>query len=389
MKKDYYDILGVSKSADADEIKKAYRKLAMKYHPDKNPGNKEAEESFKEAAEAYDVLSNPDKKARYDRFGHAGVGGASGGGGGFGGGGMNMEDIFSQFGDIFGDGSPFESFFGGAGRRSSGGARSKGKPGSNLKINVKLTFQEIAEGVKKTIKLKKQVPCNTCHGSGAKDKNSMGTCSTCNGTGMLRKVTQTFIGQMATTQTCYTCNGSGQTITAKCNTCHGDGRQQGEETITIDIPAGASNGIQLNMAGKGNAGMNEGPAGDLIISIEEVPHEHLKREGLHVTYDLHLNFADAALGTSLEIPTISGKAKIKIEPGTPSGKILKLKGKGFPSLQYHEHGDQLVYINIWTPKKLSAEETEILKKLQTAPNFQPKPEKNERSFFDKIRDVFS
>lgn len=384
-KKDYYDILGVSKSASADEIKKAYRKLAIKYHPDKNPDDKEAEENFKEAAEAYEVLSNPEKRQRYDQFGHAGTQG--GFGGGYGGGGMNMEDIFSQFGDIFGGGSPFDSFFGGGG----GGSRSGGRRvqrGSNLRIKVKLTLEEIAHGVEKKIKVNKQVVCNTCHGSGAKDKNSVQTCKTCGGTGSVRRVTNTILGQMQTTSTCPTCNGEGTTITSKCTACHGDGIVRGEETISINIPAGVSEGMQLSMSGKGNAAPRGGVPGDLIILIEEIPHETLKREGNNVIYDLHVSFVDAALGTSIEIPTIDGKARIKLEPGTQGGKILRLKGKGIPEVNSYHKGDQLVQVNVWTPKTINNEERELLEKLRSSPNFKPNPGKNEKSFFDRMKEYF-
>lgn len=382
-KRDYYDILGVSRNAEAAEIKSAYRKLAIKYHPDKNPDNHEAEEKFKEAAEAYEVLSNPDKKSRYDQFGHAGASGPAGGG--YGGGGMNMEDIFSQFGDIFGGGGgPFDGFFGGGGR--SGGRRTT--KGSNLRIKVKLTLKEIAEGTEKKIKVNKQVVCKSCEGSGAKDKSSFHTCRTCQGTGAVRRVTNTILGQMQTTSTCPTCQGEGIEISAKCTSCHGNGLMQGEETITINIPAGVSEGMQLSMSGKGNAAPRGGIPGDLIILIEEIPHETLHREANNVIYDLYINFVDASLGTSVEIPTIDGKAKIKIEPGTQSGKILRLKGKGVPEVNSYHKGDQLVYINIWTPKALSSEEKEILEKLRDSPNFKPQPGKNEKSFYDRIREFF-
>ncbi|MEL6986896.1 MAG: molecular chaperone DnaJ, partial [Bacteroidota bacterium] len=325
-KRDYYDVLGVAKSASAQEIKKAYRKLAIKYHPDKNPDNKEAEEKFKEAAEAYEVLSNEDKKARYDRFGHAGMNQ----GGGFRGEGMSVEDIFSQFGDIFGDGnSPFESFFGGGRtRRRSGGER-----GSNLRIKVALSLEEIANGVTKKIKVKKDSKCGNCNGTGAKDASSVSTCNTCGGSGYVRQVRSTFLGQMQTTTACPTCNGSGKKITAACNTCKGSGVSKAEDTITIEIPAGVEHGMQVAKRGFGNAGKNGGPAGDLLINIEEKDHDHLKRDGMNLIYDLYLNFADAALGTSKEIPTLNGKVKIKIPAGTQAGKIFRLKGKGLPSVQ--------------------------------------------------------
>jgi len=384
-KRDYYDILGVSKSSSAEEIKKAYRKLAIKYHPDKNPDDKSAEDKFKEAAEAYEILSNPEKKQRYDHYGHAGVGGASGGG--YGGGGMNMEDIFSQFGDVFGGGgSPFESFFGGGGQQSRGGRRVS--KGSNLRIKVKLTLEEIAHGTEKKIKVTKQIVCKTCDGSGAKDRSSVSTCKTCGGSGAVRKVTNTILGQMQTTATCPTCNGSGSQITAKCNSCHGEGTVRGEETITINIPAGVSDGMQLSMSGKGNAAPNGGIPGDLIILIEETPHETLKREGNNIVYDLHVSIIDAALGYSAEVPTIDGKAKIKIEPGTQSGKLLRLKGKGIPEINSYHRGDEIIHINIWTPKALSSEERVLLEKLRESPNFKPQPGKNDKSFFEKMKEYF-
>ncbi|WP_461790255.1 molecular chaperone DnaJ [Pedobacter sp.] len=383
-KRDYYDVLGVSKSASAEEIKKAYRKLAIKYHPDKNPDDKSAEDKFKEAAEAYEVLSSPEKKQRYDQFGHAGVGGAASGG--YGGGGMNMEDIFSQFGDIFGGGgSPFDSFFGGGGQSRGGRRVAKG---SNLRIKVKLTLEEIANGAEKKIKVNKQVVCKTCDGSGAKDKGSVSTCKTCGGSGSVRRVTNTILGQMQTTATCPTCHGSGQQITSKCNACHGDGTVRGEETISINIPAGVSEGMQLSMAGKGNAAPNGGIPGDLIILIEEIPHETLKREGNNVVYDLHVSIPDAALGASVEVPTIDGKAKIKIEPGTQSGKLLRLKGKGIPEVNSYHRGDQIIHVNIWTPKALNSEERALLEKLRESANFKPQPGKGDKSFFDKMKEYF-
>lgn len=383
-KRDYYEVLGVSKGAAADEIKKAYRKVAMQYHPDRNPGDKAAEEKFKEAAEAYEVLSDSDKRAQYDRFGHAGV---SGNGRGFGGG-QNMEDIFSQFGDIFGE-DIFGSFFGGGGGRSRGGQRARGTRGSNLRIKLKLNYEEIAKGVTKNIKVKKYVGCTTCNGSGAKDSSSVQTCSTCGGSGQVRKVTSTFLGQMQTVTTCPTCNGEGSTITAKCGSCKGEGRVYGEETVTIDIPAGVQEGMQLNVSGRGNAGERGGMPGDLVILIEEEPHKELQREGLNVAYELHLSFPDAVFGTQLEVPTIDGRAKIKIPPGTQSGKIFRLKGKGFPAVNSYEKGDQLVHVNVWTPQNISSEEKTMLEKLAHSPNFKPNPDKNQKSFFEKMKEMFS
>jgi len=383
-KRDYYEVLGVSKDADAAAIKKAYRKLAVKYHPDKNPDNKEAEEKFKEAAEAYEVLSDPQKKGRYDRFGHAGMGQGAGGFGG----GMTMEDIFSQFGDIFND-SPFESFFGSRGRSRGGGAQSRGQRGTNLRIKVALTLEEIENGVTKKIKVKKQLTCNSCHGSGAKDSNSVATCNTCRGSGYVRQVKNTFLGQMQTTAACPTCSGSGQEITAKCTKCRGEGVNFGEETIEIEIPAGVEAGMQLSMRGAGNMGRNGGPSGDLLISIEEKQHEHLQREGNNVIYPLYVNFADAALGTSLEVPTISGRVKIKIPAGTQAGKIFRLKGKGLPSVQGYGKGDQLIQLNIWTPKELTSDERKMLEQMRDMPNFHPNPKKGEKGFFERMKDYFA
>ncbi len=386
-KRDFYEILGVERSADDNTIKKSYRKIAMKYHPDRNPGDKAAEEKFKEAAEAYEILSDKDKRARYDRFGHAGVSGNAGGGGFQGG--MTMEDIFSQFGDIFGDGgggSPFDSFFGGGGRSSR---RARGQRGSNLRIKVSLTLEEIANGVTKKIKVKKQVACNTCGGSGAKDSKSVSTCTTCRGQGYVRQVKSTFLGQMQTTVSCPTCSGSGQMVTASCSSCKGEGRQYAEETIEIEIPAGVEEGMQLSMRGKGNSGAKGGSNGDLLINIVEKPHETLHRDGANLIYELYINFADAALGTSVEVPTIDGRVKIKVPAGTQAGKMFRLKGKGLPSVQSYGKGDQLIHINIWTPKELNDEERKLLERMRELPNFSPKPGKSEKGFFDRMRDYFS
>lgn len=386
MKRDYYEILGVSKSSSADEIKKAYRKTAMQYHPDRNPGDKAAEEKFKEAAEAYDVLSSDEKRAKYDRFGHQAFQGGAGGGGFQN---ANMDDIFSHFGDIFGD-SMFGNFFGGqGGGQSRGGGKPTGARGSNLRVKLKLNFEEIANGCTKQIKVKKHVLCGTCDGSGAKDKNSIQTCKTCGGSGQVRQVRNTFLGQMQTVNTCPSCNGAGSTITNKCGSCRGEGRVFGEETISIEIPAGVQEGMQLSMNGKGNAGERGGYPGDLLIQIEEEQHPQLQRDGLNVAFDLHISFPDAAFGTSVEIPTITGRVNLKIPAGTQSGKILRLKGKGFPEVQGYNRGDQLVYVNVWTPQNLSSEEKSLLEKLNQSSNFKPQPTKADKSFFDRVKEAFS
>ncbi|MFT6815951.1 MAG: molecular chaperone DnaJ [Sphingobacteriales bacterium] len=382
-KRDYYDILGVSKGATADEIKKAYRKMALKYHPDKNPDDKASEDMFKEAAEAYEILGTEEKRQKYDRFGHAGAGSAAGGG--FSGHNMNMDDIFSQFGDVFGGEHPFESFFGGGRSRQQSRGRSKG---SNLRIKLSLTLEEIAKGVEKKIKVNKFTACSTCSGSGAKSGSSMSTCGTCGGAGAVRQVTNTILGQMQTTTTCPSCNGVGQQIKEKCAPCAGSGRTRNEETITMTIPAGVTEGMQLSLRGNGNAGENGAQPGDLLIVIHELKHSHFERDGSNVIYGLYLSFVDAALGTTVEIPTLDSKAKIKIEPGTQSGKLLRLKGKGIPNMEGYGKGDQIVHINIWTPKVLSKDEKDALEKLQKSANFKPQPGKNDKSFFDRVKEMF-
>lgn len=385
-KRDYYEILEIQKSASGDEIKKAYRKIAMKYHPDRNPNDSTAEEKFKEAAEAYEVLGNDEKKSRYDRFGHAGVG-SSAAGGGFGGGGMNMEDIFSNFGDIFGD-EGFGSFFGGG--RQGGGRRTRGNRGSNLRVKLKMNYQEQAEGAKKKIKVKKYLRCDVCSGSGAKDSGSIQTCGTCGGSGQVRKISNTFLGQMQTVAACPTCHGEGSIVTAKCSHCKGDGRVYGEDTITVDIPAGVQDNMQMSMSGAGNAGERGGPAGDLLILIEEIKHPELVRDGLNVQYVLPLSFPNAVFGTQVEVPTVDGSAKIKIPAGTQSGKIFRLKGKGFPELNGYDKGDELVIVKVWTPQHLSADEKKAIEKMADSENFVPGEEnKKERSFFDKVKDAFN
>jgi molecular chaperone DnaJ len=382
-KRDYYEILGVAKSASEDEIKKAYRKMAIKFHPDKNPDDKTAEEKFKEAAEAYEVLSNPEKRQRYNQFGHAGVGSsAASGGGGYGGGGMNMDDIFSQFGDIFGGGGGF----GGFGGSSRGGGR-RVMRGSNLRIKVKLNLQEIAKGVEKKLKVNKFVSCHTCKGSGAKN-GQFDTCKVCHGSGVQTRTQQTFLGAMQTQTTCSACNGEGKTVKDKCNTCHGDGIVREEEVISINIPAGVAEGMQLSVSGKGNAAPRGGINGDLLVMIEEEEHPELKRDGSNLFYDSYVSFVDAALGTNVEIPTVDGKVKIKIDAGTQSGKVLRLKGKGLPDINSYGHGDLLVNINVWTPQALTSEEKKTLEELKDSKNFAPNPNRKEKGFFDRMKEYF-
>jgi len=390
-KRDYYEILGVTKSASAEEIKKAYRKVALQYHPDRNQGDKAAEEKFKEAAEAYEILSDPQKKAKYDQFGHAGMDPSNFGGHSYQG---NMEDIFRNFGDIFGGGGggggfdPFETFFGGGGGRG-GRQQTRGKRGTNLRVRVKLTLADVANGVRKNLKVKKHVECHTCHGSGAKDASSVSKCTVCGGSGVVRKVQNTILGQMQTTSTCYQCNGSGQQITKKCTTCNGLGTEYGEETIQVDIPAGVQDGMQLSMSGKGNAGEQGGPAGDLIIQVEVEQNADLEIDGQNVVYDLHISFIDAVLGTQVEVPTIEGKAKFKIPAGTQAGKIFRLSGKGLPSVNSYGRGDQLILVHVYTPTDLTSDERKLLEKLRESPNFKPRAGvKQERGFFDRVKDMF-
>ncbi len=369
-KRDYYDILGVSKGAAKDEIKKAYRKVAIKYHPDKNPDDNKAEEKFKEAAEAYEVLSDTSKRQRYDQFGHDGL---RGGAGGFGGGGMNMEDIFSQFGDIFGGGG-FESFFGGGGSRGT-----RRRKGSNLRIKLKLTLDEVANGVEKKIKVNRMM---------AADGVTFKSCHVCHGTGQMKKVVNTMLGQMVSASTCHTCGGSGQLIDNRPPGVDGSGLQSKEEVISVNIPAGVSEGMQLSMSGKGNEAPGGGAAGDLLIVIEEKEHDQLNRDGNNIVFDLYISFTDAALGSSIEVPTIDGKVKIKIEPGTQSGKILRLRGKGIRDINGYDKGDQLIHVNVWTPKQLSPEERQILEGLSSSVNFEPKPTYAEKGFFERMKEYF-
>lgn len=370
-KRDYYEILGVTKTATPEEIKKAYRKVAIQYHPDKNPGNKEAEEKFKEAAEAYEVLSDTEKRAHYDRFGHAKPGQGYGSGGQH----MNMEDIFSQFGDIFGgEGGPFDSFFGG------GGGRTRQRKGSNLRIKLKMSLDEIAHGAEKKIKVTRLV-----RAEGVTFKQ----CTTCGGSGQMRKVVNTMLGQMVSTATCQTCGGAGQMVDKRPAGVDSSGLVPKEDVITVKIPAGVGEGVQLAMSGKGNEAPGGGVAGDLLIVIEESEDKQLKRDGNNIIYDLHISFIDATLGTSIEVPSIGGKVRIKIDPGTQSGKILRLRGKGLKDLNGYGTGDQLIYVNVWTPKKLTSEEKAKLESLKESPNFQPHPDANEKGFFERMKEYFN
>lgn len=378
-KRDYYEVLGVSKNATADEIKKAYRQKAIQFHPDRNPGDKDAEEKFKEAAEAYDVLSNEEKRQRYDRFGHAGVG-SSAASGGFGGGGMSMEDIFSQFGDLFG------GHFGGFGGFGSSSRSRTVQRGSDLRVRVKLTLKEIATGVEKKIKVKKYVPCSHCHGNGAADSQAISSCSTCHGSGFVTRVANTFLGQMQTQSTCPTCGGTGETITRKCAHCNGEGVTRAEEVITLNIPAGVGEGMQLSMSGKGNAARRGGINGDLLVVIEEERHPELIRDENDLVYNLLLTVPQAALGDSVEVPTVDGRVKVKIEPGTQPGKVLRLRNKGLPSVNSYGTGDLLINISVYIPEKLTETEKSKIKELANAENFQPSPSIKDR-IFNKFRDL--
>lgn len=380
-KKDYYDILEVGKNASQEEIKKAYRQQAIKNHPDKNPGDTQAEERFKEAAEAYEVLSDAQKRQKYDQFGHAAF--ENGGAGGFQGG-MTMEDIFSQFGDIFGGFGGFSGFGGFGGSGSRGGVTK----GSNLRVKVKLTLQEVANGVEKKIKVKKYIACDACSGSGAKHGTAKDTCATCHGNGQVTRVTNTFLGQMQTASTCPTCNGEGSTISQKCESCYGEGMVKKEEVIKINIPAGVSEGMQVKMSGKGNAARRGGINGDLMVVIQEENHPELTRDGSDLLYNLHLSIPQATLGSTVEIPTVEGKAKIKIEAGTQPGRILRLRGKGVPEVNGYGRGDLLVQINVWIPKSLDKEEKKIFEKMEQSDTFTPRPDKSENNFFHRMKNFF-
>jgi len=375
-KKDYYQVLGVSRDASPEDIKKAYRQLAVKYHPDKNQGSKAAEEKFKEATEAYEVLSNAEKRKNYDYFGHNAPNQqsyqhtySSG------------EDFYKRYSDIF-EGSPFESFF-----------KSHNEPeeryGTDLKIKLKLTLQEIASGVNKKIKIKRYVTCKTCGGNGAENGTSLATCDTCQGSGRVSKVSHSLLGQVLSQYVCPNCQGSGKIVNIACKDCYGDGRVYQEEVISLQIPAGVQNGMQLSMDGKGNVPPRGGKPGDLIILIEEKEDDLLKRDGKNIYYQLYISFIEAALGTEKEVPTITGKVKVKITPGIESGKILRLKNKGLKEIGSYKQGDQLIHVQIWTPQKLTKEEKELLESLRNSPNFQPQPEKeNNKNFFDKFKSIF-
>lgn len=381
-KRDYYEVLEIQKGASADEIKKAYRKAAIKHHPDKNPGNEAAEDKFKEAAEAYDVLSNADKKARYDQFGHAGMSGAAGGGGGFGGGGFSMDDIFDRFGDMFG--GQFGGFGGGGGRQSR-----RVNKGSDLRIKVKLSLKDILKGVDKKLKINKLVSCEVCHGSGAKDSHSFSTCSICHGSGHVTQVVNTFFGQAQTSATCSTCNGEGKIIIHKCTKCNGGGVVKVEDVVEIHIPKGVAEGMQLSVSGKGNAAKNGGINGDLLILIEEEENTELLRDVNDLIYNLKLKVTEAILGTSIEIPSVEGKVKIKIEPGTQPGRILRLRGKGLPDVNGYAVGDILVCIDIYIPSNVTKDERKILEQLNSSPSFKVKDNSNKDvNIFDRMRNFF-
>lgn len=387
-KRDYYQVLGVDKSATAEEIKKAYRKAAIEFHPDKNPDDPTSEEKFKEAAEAYDVLSSPEKKARYDQFGHSATGSGAGGGGGsyqsyggFGGGGFSMDDIFERFGDIFG------GHFSGGGY-GGGGSSTRVNRGSDLRVKVKLTLSEIVSGTTKKLKINKQIVCDQCSGTGARDKNSYSTCTTCGGSGHTTQVVNTIFGRQQATVVCPTCNGEGKMITQTCTKCHGEGTVKGEEVVEIRIPAGVGEGMQLSVSGKGNAARRGGVNGDLLVLIEEEPHPELDREGNDLIYNLNINITDAILGAQVEIPTVDSRAKIKIEPGTNAGRVLRLRGKGIPDVNGYGTGDLLVIIDLYVPSHISPAEKETLKKLQSSENFKPKSKKGDRNIFERMKSYF-
>lgn len=385
MPRDYYEILGVDQNASDDEIKKAYRKKAMEYHPDRNPDDPEAERKFKAASEAYDVLSDPQKRQRYDQFGHAGLGDDGAGRGrarGF----HDIEDIFDAFSDIFG------------GRRRGGGrgrsGRQRGRPGSDSRVSLPLSLEEIAEGTEKSLKLNKYLECDSCDGTGAEggvQGQNYAMCPQCDGTGEIRQVSRSVFGQMVNVQPCPQCDGDGRIIENVCTDCGGEGRVQGEETISVNVPAGVMEGNYLTVSGAGNAGRRGGPTGDLRIEIEERPHEHFERDGLDIYYDLYLSFPDAALGTEVEVPTLEGRARLEVEPGVQAGKILRMRDRGLPDLDGRGQGDEMIRVHVWTPQDLTQEERDLLNQLRGQANFQPKPpsEGSKKSFFRRVSDVFT
>ncbi len=383
--RDFYEILGVARTATPEEIKKAYRKKALQFHPDRNPGDAEAEANFKAAAEAYEVLSNPDKRARYDRFGRAGLGGAAGGPGGATGF-TDISDIFSAFSDIFGGDSRFEDVFGRTGRR-----RGQGRPGTDLRVRLALTLEEIAEGVERQLKLRKFVECEHCDGTGAEHpETGFTTCPTCQGAGEVRQVSNSFFGQFVNVQPCPTCQGEGRTIDEKCHVCAGEGRVKGEETVTVEVPAGISGGHYLQIRGAGNAGVRGGMPGSLRVEIDEQPHEHFVRDGLDVVYDLYLSFPDAALGTEATVPTLKGRAKLQIDAGVQGGRVLRMRGRGLPEVGGGRRGDQMVRVHVWTPQEVSGSLRETLEQLRLEPDLKPQPQKGDRKgFFSRVKDAFT
>jgi molecular chaperone DnaJ len=380
VKRDYYEILGVSRNSTKDEIKKAYRKLAMQLHPDRNPGDKESEEKFKEAAEAYEILSHDEKRNNYDRFGHEGVRGSTFGSNGF----SSVNDIFSHFSDIFGGSSIFDEFFGGS-QRGRSRRRGSGTPGSDMRVTLKLTLEEISTGTSKKIKIKKQIKCNECNGTGAQAGTSLKTCPVCNGAGEIKTVSRSVFGQFVNISACHNCNGEGQVIDSPCKKCSGDGRVQDEATINIEVPAGVQDGNYMTLRGEGNTGKRGGHAGDIIVVFQELPHENFIRENDDIIYNLFITFPQAALGDEVEVPTLTGKAMLKIEPGTQPGKMLKMKGKGIRHLNYSGSGDQIVRVNIAIPQKLNSKEKEIIKQLSEMPNIKNSSENEKKNFFSKFR----
>lgn len=384
-KRDYYEVLGVDRNASDQELKKAYRKLAMKYHPDRNKNDDNAEKKFKEASEAYEVLRDPEKRKRYDQFGHSGVNG-----GGFGGasdfGGASFEDIFSHFSDIFGG----DIFGGGASRGQSRRRRGTGQPGSDMKLRVALSLEEIAEGVEKTLKVKKHIKCDACGGTGAETESDFETCPNCNGVGEIRQVSRTMFGQFVNVQPCPTCRGEGKIIRNKCSKCGGEGRYKSDEKIKVNIPSGVANGNYITLRRQGNAGVRGGQPGDLIVLIEEKEHEHFERDGNDIYYDLLVSIPDAILGTEVEVPTLKGKAKVKIEPGTQPGKLLRMRERGIRGLNNSGTGDQFIKMNVYIPKDLTDEEKNHVEALRGEDHFDPKSAQDrEKSFFSKIKDVFN